>query len=289
MNAFATDATERLAGKVGVFLRNVKKEAQKKGGQKKNATGDGGVRYSLEHQRIPTREELEEKPPHKVVDISKAETSGTFSERRKQILKNAEEIIKRPYLNKDTNTLIFLVDKSYKHLFSNSGEIQIRAAEHLPELIENAVLTHKERATHGSEHTEGVYTFFAAVYDDRVKPVKLKVKEYRNDGQKIPKNVEDFFKSKAMDYASSYDTVVLGVENVESIPGSAYSMTVKTAEKKRPSMLSDIMVADLLNLVKGDAAKYIPEYQSSDIRYSREMDTVEALEKQNQILQERVE
>ncbi len=244
------------------------------------------MRYSLEHQRIPTREELEAKPSLKVVDISKAETRGTFSERRKQILKNAEEIIKRPYLNKDTNTLIFLVDKSYKHLFSNSGEIQIRAAEHLPELIENAVLTHKERATLGSEHTEGVYTFFAAVYDDRVKPVKLKVKEYRNDGQKIPKKLEDFFKSKAMDYASSYDTVVLGVE---SIPGSAYSMTEKTAEKKRPSMLSDIMVADLLNLVKGDAAKYIPEYQRSDIRYSREMDTVEALEKQNQILQERVE
>ena len=32
MNAFATDATERLAGEVGVFLRNVNKVAQKKGG-----------------------------------------------------------------------------------------------------------------------------------------------------------------------------------------------------------------------------------------------------------------
>lgn len=35
MNAFATDATERLAGEVGVFLRNVNKAAQKKGGQKR--------------------------------------------------------------------------------------------------------------------------------------------------------------------------------------------------------------------------------------------------------------
>lgn len=48
MNAFATDATERLAGEVGVFLRNVNKAAQKKGGQKKNATGDGGVKMSRE-------------------------------------------------------------------------------------------------------------------------------------------------------------------------------------------------------------------------------------------------
>lgn len=35
MNAFATEATERIAGEVGVFLRNVEKAAKRKGGQKK--------------------------------------------------------------------------------------------------------------------------------------------------------------------------------------------------------------------------------------------------------------
>ena len=39
MNAFATEATERIAGEVGVFLRDVRKAAKQKGGQKKNATG----------------------------------------------------------------------------------------------------------------------------------------------------------------------------------------------------------------------------------------------------------
>ena len=42
MNAFATETTERMAGEVGVFLRDVRKSVRKQeGGQKKNATGDG--------------------------------------------------------------------------------------------------------------------------------------------------------------------------------------------------------------------------------------------------------
>ena len=47
MNAFATDATERVAGEVGVFLRNVRKAA-KDAGETKNTTGDGGGKYSRE-------------------------------------------------------------------------------------------------------------------------------------------------------------------------------------------------------------------------------------------------
>lgn len=258
----------------------------------KNTTGNGGVKYSLEAQKIPTWEELEAKLPIKVVDISKAETSGSFAERRAQLKNQIDEIIKRPYLNKDTGTLIFLTRKSYTHLFSNYGELQINAAEHLPEFIENAVLTHAEGATHGSEHTEGVYTFFAAAYADGVRPVKLKVKEYRNEGQQIPENVIKYFRSSPKEYASSYDTVVLTVENIEGIPGSAHSMTEKSAEKKRPSKPSEVIVTDLLNLVKGNAEKYIPDKNKAgnqDIRYSREMDTVKALERQNKILKERVE
>lgn len=258
----------------------------------KNTTGNGGGKHSLETQKIPTWEELEAKLPIKVVDISKAGTSGSFSERRAQLKNQIDEIIKRPYLNKDTGTLIFLTRKSYTHLFSNYGELQINAAEHLPEFIENAVLTHAEGATHGSEHTEGVYTFFAAAYADGVRPVKLKVKEYRNEGQQIPENVIKYFRSSPKEYASSYDTVVLTVENIEGIPGSAHSMTEKSAEKKRPSKPSEVIVTDLLNLVKGNAEKYIPDKskaENPDNRYSREMDTVKALERQNEILKERVE
>ena len=47
MNAFATESTERVAGEVGVFLRNLRKAA-KNTGATKNTTGDGGVKYSIQ-------------------------------------------------------------------------------------------------------------------------------------------------------------------------------------------------------------------------------------------------
>lgn len=287
MNAFATDATERVAGEVGVFLRNVRKAA-KNTGATKNTTGNGGGKYSLENQRIPTWEELEAKPPIKVVDISKAETSGTFSERRKKILVKAEEIIKKPYLNKDTNTLIFLTKQSYTHGFSNKGGIKLNAAEHITELIENSVLTYVEPPMHGSDYADRVYTFFAATnVNENIYPVKLKVKEYRNVGQQLPENISTYLQGNQEKYASTYDFVVLGLQTIEEgLPGSAEPLTDESASMQRPNKPSEIMVADLLNLVKGDAAKYIPEHDRSDIRYSREMDTVKALERQNKLLQE---
>lgn len=56
MNAFATDATERVAGEVGVFLRNVRKAAKNTGATKK-ATGDGGVKYSIQFTKEMSWEE----------------------------------------------------------------------------------------------------------------------------------------------------------------------------------------------------------------------------------------
>lgn len=114
-----------------------------------------------------------------VINISEPQTTGNPAQRRKQILENAKEVIKKPYLNKDTGVMIFLTSKSYTHTFSNSGELQLNIAEHLPKLVENAVLTNVEEPTHGSEDTDKVYKFLAAVKGDEVKPVKLTVKEYR--------------------------------------------------------------------------------------------------------------
>lgn len=47
MNAFATEETERVAGEVGLFLRNVRKAA-KNTGETKNTTGEGGVKHSIQ-------------------------------------------------------------------------------------------------------------------------------------------------------------------------------------------------------------------------------------------------
>ena len=235
------------------------KENRESGKAQKNTTEKGGVRYSLSDIEIPTRAQLESKGAIKVIDISIAKTKGTYAERRAQIKREMQNIISVPYLNKDTQTMIFLTTKSYEHVFSNSGGIQLNAAEHLPELIENAVLTHAEENTHGSEYATGVYTFFAAVKADKIRPVKLKVKEFSYRGQELPKNIKEYFDKNLQDYAASYDTVVLEVEEIEeSSIGS-----VKDIDKNNlfldPNELSEISIADLLNLVNGSAKKYVPD------------------------------
>lgn len=258
-------------------------------GQKKNA--QEGERFSLRDKKVPSWQELAQKGSISVVDISKANTIGSFSQRRKSIIADSKEVIQKPYLNKDTNTLIFLTDKSYSHAFSNSGEVQLNAAEHLPQLIENAILTHAEPANHGSDYADGVYTFFAAVkYGDTIQPIKLKVKEYLNKGQNLPRNIAAYLHSDYSDYAGLYDSVVLAVEEIEEdLSGSALPLA-KEASIQRPDKSSTVKIADLLELVKGNAEKYIPK--QDDIRYSqrlREGDQVERLAKQNEVLEKEVE
>ena len=105
--------------------------------------------------------------------------------------------------------MIFLTKKSYTHAFSNKGELNINVAEYLPEFIENALLTHAEENTHGSNYAGGVYTFFAAASANNIFPVKLKVKEIRYDGQRLSYNIRDYFENNSQEYAEAYDAVVL--------------------------------------------------------------------------------
>lgn len=167
-------------------------------------------------------------------------------------------------INRDTETLIFLTEKSYTHAFNNLGAVQLNALEHLPELIENAVLTHAEKPTHGSDYTDGVYTFFAAARDNQIMPVKLKVKEYDYRGQDIPKNIKAYFDNNPHGYASSYDTVVLEVQDIEKSPSGSAKDVNQNDSFLSPDELSTIMVADLLDLVNGEYEKYIPKLSDRD-------------------------
>lgn len=237
----------------------------------KNTAENSGVRYSLGDVEIPTRKQLEDKGSLNIVDISIAKTKGTYAERRAQIKQEMQNIISKPYLNKDTQTMIFLTNKSYEHAFSNSGGIQLNAAEHLPELIENAVLTHAEEITHGSEYATGIYTFFAASKADKIRPVKLKVKEFSYKGQELPKNIKEYFDKNPQDYAASYDTVVLEVEEIEeSSIGSVNDIDSKSLFLD-PNELSEISITDLLNLVNGSAKKYVPDNSGTNTEKGNDM------------------
>lgn len=258
-------------------------------------------KYSLRDVKVPTRTDLENKDPIKVVDISVAQTTGRFADRRKEILNRAKDIISKPYLNKDTKTLIFLTPSSYTHAFNNLGELQLNAAEHLQELVENAVLTHAEPPTHGSEYTDRVYTFFAAAKADRIMPVKLKVKEYNYVGQLLPKNIREYFENNPREYAMAYDTVVLELEEIEKSPSGSARDNTKHDVDPGPEELLTIKVAELLNLVKGDAEKYIPRFSerdsnAPDIRFADRDSEVktnatyaEILEEQQKLYQREIE
>ena len=132
-----------------------------------------------------------------------------------------------------------------------------------------------------------MYTFFAAGTDGSgtVYTIKLKVKEIGNDGQRIPANISNYLGDNFDGFSTLYDTVVLAVDEIEDLPGSARPPADKAAERKYPSRSSSIKVAELLELVKGDAEKYIPKQEigrelpdryNPDIHHSRELETIGA-------------
>ena len=92
--------------------------------------------------------------------------------------------------------------------------------------------------------------------------------------------------------------VVLTVDETEDLPGSVRPTADKAAERKYPGKSSNIKIAELLELVKGDAEKYISKQEivreasdesNPDIRYSRELETVEELKQQNELLKKQVD
>ena len=250
--------------------------------------GQPAERFSFRDVPIPTYEELIQKPDVSVVDIRRSQT-GSFPQERDAFLESdaAKQMYSAPVVNRDTGEGIFITPATIKHTFSNLGWEQIELAEHLPEIIENAVLTHAEPSRKAPrDMTTGVYTLFgAAQTTEGVQPVKLTVKEYNIMGQDIPQNIKDYLGSgiQPETYASVYDGKVLVLEGIEkegssSSAGSAElsaglypsepssegpsgfiaPATAETTADVRPSGPSAISVKDLLSLVKGGATRYIP-------------------------------
>ncbi len=249
------------------------------------------ILYSFHNIPVPTYEQLIEKPDIPVVDIRKTR-HGSFKQEREEFLNSerAHRLYSAPVTNRDTGEIIFITPATVRHSFSNIGWEQIELAEHLPEIIESAVLIHAEQSRKAPEdRTTGVYILLgAAMTDNGVQPVKLTVKEYSIKGQRLPKDIESYYGtgSDPTTYADIYDGKVLILESIkkEEPSGSATTDTAKNAAVSyplgsldespsgsagsaaaivptaqfHPSGPSKISVNDLLSLVKGTAAKYIP-------------------------------
>lgn len=219
-----------------------------------------GTQYKFADHPIPTREQLEQKPDIRVVDI-RDEAARSFD----RTSQTGREMISKPYQNADTGEYVFINQRAIKHTLNNGTRTHRSLAAHLPELIENAVLTHGESSYRADDHTTGVFTLFSAAQTDAgIVPVKLKVKEYELAGQTIPENVQGFLAEHPSDaYAMTYDGKLLVVEEIEP-DGSTTTRSGTGPEAVSDPSGSTISVAELLGLVNDEGArKYIPEAETS--------------------------
>ena len=271
------------------------------------------AKFSLREKKTPTYEELVSKTPVRIVDVRSGIESGTYAEMKGEVLEKAieEKWFDEPHLNEDTNSLIFLTPKSFSHAFTNLtadfGEDTIRSMAHIPEIIKDAVLVSVNEPKNNLKAENKVYTFFGAINGVKgIEPVKLTVKEFDYESSnRLPRNIREYFEKKGRgeSYNSLYDARALEVINVESIkeePDASVRGNEQSSMAQDTSDSSEIKVADLLELVKGDAEKYIPE-RGGQLRYSsRETrDTAEeakgreesaaVLRRENRILRERIE
>ena len=261
--------------------------------QRREIVPNVDVKNSFADKKIPTYDELIAKPDIKIVDIRNS--GGSYSKENRFIdSENAKKQFEQPFYNKDTGEYVFIHKGSFTKSFSENGSDKAALAEHLSEIVENAVLTHSDTSRKSpNDHTTGVYTLFAAVQTDSgVRPVRLKVKEYRMEGQDIPSNIKEYFliHGESDPYASAYAGKVLVLEeiNKEEASSSASSTTEKPIADQYPSASSEISVRDLLALVNMEYQKYIPQERQS-VKGSREMQRrIDALERQNQRLREQM-
>ena len=271
------------------------------------------AKFSLREKKTPTYEELVSKTPVRIVDVRSGIESGTYAEMKGEVLEKAieEKWFDEPHLNEDTNSLIFLTPKSFSHAFTNLtadfGEDTIRSMAHIPEIIKDAVLVSVNEPKNSRKAESGVYTFFGAINGaNGIEPVKLTVKEYdfkSLDG--MPQNIRNYFNRSGImeQYDTLYDTQaleVIGIESIKEEPDASVKVGEQSPRAQDTSDSSEIKVADLLELVKGDAEKYIPERGEGFKGSSREMrDTAEeakgreesaaVLRRENRILRERIE
>lgn len=259
----AARAREAVAGTAQRFAGDIENARQNRAGIDRRSGPE--QRFSFADAHIPTYEELIQKEPVEVVNLPPAEEGKRFAEQRNDFKKIAEEsdFFKEPVLNRDTNQLCFVVPATLAHIYSNKGSEQLGVAKKIKELIASAVLTHAEQDKHEYKAASGVYTLFAAARENGgpIRPVKIKVKEYNSNAEALPNNIKEYFDNngRAEKYAKAYDGNFLVVEEIEK--GDASSSAASTTEVaiNDPSASPTINIADLIDLVKGDARKYIPK------------------------------
>lgn len=226
----------------------------------------------------PTREELSAKPDIPVIEVRANSDSKTYQQMKADVFNTATlgKWYDTPRINADTGMPVFLSKNTFTHAFSNltaeHGADTILAASNAPALIENAVLVNTAPPKNPQKAESKVHTFMAAIRTETgVKPVKITVKEYDvKKENRLPQNILNYFKKTKPEtqYQKAYDIKALEVVDIQSVKNEFGASADAIGSHGQPTETSTpnstIRVADLLDLVKGDAEKYIPKPASID-------------------------
>ena len=242
----------------------------------KITTDKGGVKYKLPvESKTPTYQELVNKEPIAIINIGRNRANLSYAEIKKQVLKNANDkkVFDKPHLNKDTGVSIFLTSASYSHAFSNPtadfGVDTLLAMDNITEIIHEAVLTHIEPPKNPRKAESRVLTLFAAIEGENgVEPIKLKVKEYsRQSVAELPRNIREYFENNGNQntHHRLYDAValeVVAIEGAKKESGASASVASQERLGAKGTPNSTIKISELLDLVNGDAKKYVPQKET---------------------------
>ena len=217
--------------------------------------------------------DLVNKPDMRITDVREDTKGADYAKLKRDALSLAETSgwFDAPFRNEDTGADIFLTKNSYTHAFSNLrsdfGEDTILAMKHIPEIIENAVLTDRAMPKDQTKAETEVLTFFGALRGNGgIEPVKLTVKVY--DGSqtdRMPQKIREYYEKNGTTdrYNRLYDAKALEVLSVERATeketDASASGSAQNTEAKGTSVSTKISIAELLGLVNGEARKYIPD------------------------------
>ena len=262
MNAFATEETERVAGEVGVFLRNVRKAA-KDTGATKNTTGEGGVKFSREMDTVKALSPVEEK----ISNVTESQQFKRWFGDWKNHPENASKVVNADGTPKvvyhGTNMEFWEFDLTKTG--NNFGEM----SEGLF-FFTNKKSGYPDSAVDYARNAakkEGKERIVEA-YLDIKKPLRLDSKGYYTPTVFYDKNAEVIYDKYLQ---GDYDGII--IENSDkSVDDSVIYMVDNPTRIKSAT--------DIIGTFDGS---------NPDIRYSREMQSMEELRRVNRALERKLE
>ena len=318
MNAFATEETERVAGEVGLFLRNVRKAA-KDTGATKNTTGEGGVTYYSREIEYDPETQPEKKVKGKYSREMDVVTEAERDSEGEKLSKNQIEYYRDSKARDENGNLMALYHGTPDGFIAEpyyGAEEKMDEDEYpfttfqqgVDTGINNGIdsyqsrgiwLTSKKEVAYDYAQGNGVFRLYANIKN----PLDARTDE---GAKKIAELINEYYEENfGADVGVTESSVLEGIQEI-AVKIEEYGFDFHDGINYIISQMQDgtidydgLIIDDKYRGDEGTSFVAIkPEQvknannqnptENEDIRFSREMDTVKALERQNELLKERV-